>query len=322
MCQAASPHVLLPAGCSQLDYDALASALACCSRLVLLDLQQSTVVLRGSGPTGQAVQRGSYRGMQTSSSGRGGGASGSRRDACVAPTGTLDVRRSSSGGGRSGGRSSASCSSVSSGGLEVLLMSECCIALEGLPWPQPADTAAAPGVPAQPSQVLLDLLQPALQRQGAPPQLRVLRWRRASSNLVQQLLVRLVPAAAGTLQELQLDGSSLPPDAARCWQCLAAATGLTSLGLGDVGLSRVGYASACGTNPTAALLAAAAGMRSLACLGLQVRRLQQRQPQRVCCCKAGARRHARLHRSRCMHHHDATHHACRRGAATLPLSIR
>jgi hypothetical protein len=137
-------------------------------------------------------------------------------------------------------------------------MSECGLALEGLAWhtlPVNPDST-----PSDPSLLLLHLV---LRSQGSLQQLAVLHWARATPPLVERILIQIVPAASEVLADLDLSGSCLPTDTTRCWQGLAAATNLTRLNLSHAGFSRLGYVTACGTNPTVAMLAAVAGMRGL-----------------------------------------------------------
>jgi hypothetical protein len=143
-------------------------------------------------------------------------------------------------------------------GLDVLKMSECGLALEGLAWH--ALPANPDNTPADPSLLLLHLV---LRSQGQLQQLSVLHWARATPLLVERVLCQIIPAASKVLSDLDLSGSCLPVDPAKCWQGLAAATTLTRLDLSNAGFSRLGYANSCGQNPTVAMLSAVAGMRGL-----------------------------------------------------------
>jgi hypothetical protein len=248
--------LLLP-GCHQLDYDALSELLSSCSSLTHLDLQRSTVVLNSSGPTGQLLRQGRYRPpaqlqqqQQNTKAGYCGicnpssSSSSSRRDICSQPSSSSSTLHPAA--------------AAEQAGLQVLKMSECGLALEDIAWHTlPANSD---NTPEDPSLLLLHLV---VRSQGQLQQLSVLHWARATQLLVERVLCQIIPASSKVLSDLDLSGSCLPVDPARCWQGLAAATSLTSLDLSNAGFSRLGYANACGTNPTVAMLSAVAGMREL-----------------------------------------------------------
>ena len=244
----------------------------------MLSLQRSTVILHGSGATAGQLSSGQYHSNAAQPAARsrqhqqqhacGPRVLGSSRlDVAVCPDDSLGL-----GGGAD---TAAACNvrdpaAAAAGGrvqqqrgLQQLLMNECQLAFEAFAWEV---NAATPMPLSHPSLLLYDLVSSST---GDLQNLQILQWNRADATLASVILSSLVPRSAKTLTELRLSSSNLPEDPSRCWQGLAAATNLRVLDLNHTGFSRQGYAKPCGTNPTAAMLAAVAGMRleALLCAG-------------------------------------------------------
>jgi len=213
-------HCLMPllidtAGCQQLDYDMLCDVMTSCAQLQHLDLQQATIILHGAGRLGSQLMQGHYAlpaataaaaatGVQrsvpgsssiSSSSSSTGSSAGSRRT----PIDSLlllllpQARKSS----MLLGSADILPARREGRGLQVLLMSECGVALEGLAWHMLPNN---PNAPTDPSQLSDDL---ALRSPGHLHHLKVVHWCRCTADLLQRVLSDVSRWSADSLQEVR-----------------------------------------------------------------------------------------------------------------------